>query len=281
MAASPAWRIDRPTGATTGTAATRGARLRRMSRVSQTLKFGYQGGYLESDATTFTNTHNLAYRVNNGVPNQLTQNLNPFLAAQRTRFDGVYAQVQRTAGGFALQGAIRFDRAWSWFPAAQIGPTRFLPNPITFPETTGVDAYTDISPRMGVVYDSSATRGRRSRSTSAGISRASTGRQRPTAARTHRRVTTTVNRAWTDANANFVPDCDLLNPALQDLRPAAAISADRSPTRVSEPRHSATRTIRRCCRAGACGRRTGPSACRCSRNWPAARRSRRDISAGG
>ena len=27
-----------------------------------------------------------------------------------------------------------------------------------------------------------------------------------------------VTRAWTDANHNFVPDCDLLNPAAQDLR---------------------------------------------------------------
>ena len=27
-----------------------------------------------------------------------------------------------------------------------------------------------------------------------------------------------VTRAWTDANQNFVPDCDLLNPAAQDLR---------------------------------------------------------------
>src|SRR4029450_10536354 len=27
-----------------------------------------------------------------------------------------------------------------------------------------------------------------------------------------------VTRAWTDENQNFVPDCDLLNPAAQDLR---------------------------------------------------------------
>src|SRR5262249_24465214 len=27
-----------------------------------------------------------------------------------------------------------------------------------------------------------------------------------------------VTRAWTDANRNLVPDCDLLNPAAQDLR---------------------------------------------------------------
>ena len=26
-------------------------------------------------------------------------------------------------------------------------------------------------------------------------------------------------RAWTDANRNFVPDCNLMNPDAQDLRP--------------------------------------------------------------
>jgi hypothetical protein len=31
-------------------------------------------------------------------------------------------------------------------------------------------------------------------------------------------VATTTNRAWTDANRNYVADCDLLNPAAQDLR---------------------------------------------------------------
>jgi hypothetical protein len=185
---------------------------------TQTLKFGYQGGYLVNDITNFTNTQNLAFRVNNGVPNQLTQNLHPFLSAVRTRYDAAYAQAQRTAGRFTLQGALRFDRAWSWFPAAQIGPTRFLPTPIAFPETTGVDAYTDLSPRAGVVYDLS---GNAKTSVKVNIGRylalASTagtyGGPRPTG-----RVTTTANRAWTDGNRNFVPDCDLLNPNDQDLR---------------------------------------------------------------
>lgn len=186
---------------------------------TRTLKFGYQGGYLVNDSTSFTNTQNLAFRVNNGVPNQLTQNLHPFLSAVRTRYDAAYAQAQRTAGRFTLQGALRFDRAWSWFPAAQIGPTRFLPTPIVFPETTGVDAYTDLSPRVGVVYDIS---GNAKTSLKVNIGRylalagtgATYGGPRPTG-----RVTTTANRPWTDANRNFVPDCDLLNPLQQDLRP--------------------------------------------------------------
>ena len=30
------------------------------------------------------------------------------------------------------------------------------------------------------------------------------------------RIVTTTTRAWTDGNANFTPDCNLLNPARQD-----------------------------------------------------------------
>ena len=36
-----------------------------------------------------------------------------------------------------------------------------------------------------------------------------------------------VTRAWTDANRNFVPDCDLLNPAAQDLRASGGDSVRR------------------------------------------------------
>jgi hypothetical protein len=30
------------------------------------------------------------------------------------------------------------------------------------------------------------------------------------------RIQTTVGRTWVDANGNFNPDCDLLNPAAQN-----------------------------------------------------------------
>ena len=48
---------------------------------------------------------------------------------------------------------MRFDRARSWFPAQQEGPSRFLPVPIIIPETRGVDSYKDITPRLGASYD--------------------------------------------------------------------------------------------------------------------------------
>ena len=56
-------------------------------------------------------------------------------------------------GRLTLQGALRFDRAWSYSPEQTIGPTTFLPTPLMFPETPGVDGYKDISPRGGVAYD--------------------------------------------------------------------------------------------------------------------------------
>ena len=57
------------------------------------------------------------------------------------------------AARMTLQGALRYDHAWSYYPAQQIGPTRFLPTPLMFPETQGVIGYNDIDPRFGVAYD--------------------------------------------------------------------------------------------------------------------------------
>ena len=52
-----------------------------------------------------------------------------------------------------LQGALRFDHAWSYFPDQQIGPVTFLPTPVFFEAQPGVAGYNDITPRGGVAYD--------------------------------------------------------------------------------------------------------------------------------
>ena len=68
-------------------------------------------------------------------------------------WDAVFVQERWTRDRLTLQGAVRFDRARSWFPAQQEGPSRFLPVPIIVPETAGVDSYKDITPRLGAAYD--------------------------------------------------------------------------------------------------------------------------------
>ena len=120
---------------------------------AHSLKVGYQGTFLSSDRSWFTNDQNLTYRFNNGVPNQLTQSISPWTNRSRAAFHAFFVQEQWTLRRLTLQGALRFDRATSWYLDQQAGPSRFVPEAIVFPETKGVDSYKDLTPRMGVAYD--------------------------------------------------------------------------------------------------------------------------------
>ena len=117
------------------------------------LKVGYQQTLMTDDRTWMTNNQSLTYRVDNGVPNQLTQSISPWVNNARAGWQAWFVQEQWTLGQLTLQGAVRFDRAWSWFPEQQEGPSRFLPTPIVVPETRGIDSYKDITPRFGIAYD--------------------------------------------------------------------------------------------------------------------------------
>ena len=116
-------------------------------------KVGYQHTLMTDDRTWYTNSTDLWYRFNNGVPNQLTQTISPWVNNARAGWHAVFAQEQWTMGRLTLQGAVRFDVARSWFPEQNIGPDRFLPVAYHFPETKGIDSYKDITPRLGVAYD--------------------------------------------------------------------------------------------------------------------------------
>jgi hypothetical protein len=181
------------------------------------MKFGYQGAFHSYNPKTFTNDLFLQYRVNNGVPNQLTQSLQPFDRHDRVRYTALYAQEQWTRGRMTLQGALRYDNAWSYFNEQRVGPTRFAPVGIVYPKTEGVTGFHDITPRLGVAYDLFGT-GRTSIKVNAGrYLEAAAALGIYSASNPVTRISTTATRTWTDSNSNWVPDCDLLNPAAQNL----------------------------------------------------------------
>jgi hypothetical protein len=192
---------------------------------AHSMKVGYLGTYFKDDRTWFTNDQNLAYQFNNGAPNRLSQLISPWVNDARASWDAVFAQEQWTLGRLTVQGALRFDVARSWYPEQQIGPSRFLPTPITFPETKGVDSYKDFSPRVGVAYDVFGN-GRTAIKANVGkyLEGVGTSGNYANANPTLRMPNTLgpfntqgITRAWTDSNNNFVPDCDLTNSAAQNL----------------------------------------------------------------
>jgi hypothetical protein len=186
---------------------------------THSFKVGYQGTLMTDDRTWHSNSQNLYYRFNNGIPNQLTQTISPWINNGRAGWNALFVQEQWTKDRLTLQGAMRYDRARSWFPAQKIGPTRFLPVAYDFPETDGVNAYNDITPRMGLAYDVFGN-GRTAVKMNVGKYLEGVGVQLTYANSnpTLRVPTSTgpfgvqgVSRTWIDADGDLVADCDFSN----------------------------------------------------------------------
>ena len=178
---------------------------------SHNLKLGYQGAF-HVDNRTNTTPPNLTYRFSNAVPNRITENLDPFNYQSRVRYHALYAQDQWTHDRLTVQGALRFDHSWSFYPEQQVGPTRFLPQGIFFDETQGVLGYNDISPRVGVAYDVFGT-GKTAIKFNMGkyLEAAVNDNGAYSLLAPSRRLSTSTNRTWSDVNKDYVPDCDLQN----------------------------------------------------------------------
>lgn len=182
------------------------------------LKVGYQGSFQRSDRTALTNQQQMTYRFDNGVPNQFTFRLPTWLTADRTMAYGVYVQDQWTVGRLTLQGALRYDRAWSWSPAEHNGTevvSPFNAAPISFERTVSVSGYNDVSPRLGAAYDVFGN-GRTAMKVNAGrYLGPATNDRNYTVNNPATRIVQSVSRNWMDGNNNLIVDCDVLNPAQQ------------------------------------------------------------------
>jgi hypothetical protein len=183
---------------------------------AQSLKVGYQGGYLVYTTRDSMNTQNLTYTLSGSRPISLTQSLLPFERSDRLRYDAFYVQEQWTLDRLTLQGAVRYDHAESWFPPASVGPTRFLPERVSFPRTEGVAGFSDLTPRVGVAYDltgdgKTSVKVNLGRYLEAAALLGIYSSQNPVT-----RMDTSEGRSWNDGNGNYVADCDLLNPGAQN-----------------------------------------------------------------
>ena len=181
---------------------------------SHNMKFGYQGAFHVDNRAP--GGPDIAYRVQNGTPNQLTERIREFRSSSRVRYNALYAQDQWTHGRMSFSGGLRYDHSWSYYPEQSIGGVRFLEAITTFPDSKGVEGYNDITPRLGAVYDLFGT-GKTALKFNAGryLEAAVNDNGNYSRLLPASRVPQSVTRNWTDRDGDYEPDCDLLNPLNQ------------------------------------------------------------------
>ena len=184
---------------------------------AHSFKVGYQAAF-EVYRQIQNVDNQVSYTFNNGVPTQFTMRDGPHEQSNRTRYDGFYAQDQWTHGRLTLQGALRYEHAWSWFPDGENGilADNSFGSHFIFPRQDGVTGFNDITPRMGAAYD---LFGNGKTSVKVNISKYLETAQNGGLYTINNPAVTfqqTTNRSWTDGNRNFVPDCNLMNPAAQN-----------------------------------------------------------------
>ena len=196
------------------------------------MKVGYQGAYIRVKNWFLVNEPQLAYRFNQGVPNQFTFRLPEWHQSDRTGTAALYVQDKWTRGRLTLQGALRYDRAWSFTPAEFNGTdltSPFNAAPISFPRTPGVDSFNDITPRFGAAYDVFGNGKTALKFNIGHYLDSATNDSEYTSNSPAARIVRTGTRNWDDRffpvgdprRDNKVIDCDIMNFAANGECPAA------------------------------------------------------------
>jgi hypothetical protein len=175
--------------------------------------YGLGGGHrtMSDRSPSQVNGLPVAYTFLRGVPTGLTQYASPLLVRTQMAPDlGIFVQDRwRATDRLTLSGGLRFDWMRQSAPANCL-PAGLLVPARCFDALENVPNWKDLSPRFGLVWD---PRGEGRTAVKFGINRyvigATTGMANAFAPVNSAVSSTT--RGWSDANGNFLPDCDLAN----------------------------------------------------------------------
>jgi hypothetical protein len=188
------------------------------------MKFGYQGGFSTPTKNYYYDSTVIQVRTNNGVPNQITQNL-AYPGWLRTGRHVIpvnfYGQDQWTRKRLTLQGGVRWDHGITNYTSDPIGGLPdypLMPTQVSFPtgSTQGIN-WNDVTPRAGAAYD---LFGNGKTAVKASIGKYMEGLSSLFGLDMNPifRIPTMTTRPWLNpTNFNFTnsPGCNLANPAAQ------------------------------------------------------------------
>ena len=149
------------------------------------------------------------YTFRDGAPQSLRLWASPLtLTSDVTPNLGLYAQDQWTIRNLTLNLGVRFDYLHARVPAQTSDAGRFVPER-TFGAVDNVPDWTDVEPRLGIAYDLFGN-GKTAIKGSIGRYAISEAVSLAAAANPAASMVTSATRTWTDANGDYVPDCQLL-----------------------------------------------------------------------
>ena len=179
---------------------------------SHAFKIGFNNGNGSTSSTTY-NFQPFSYTFLNGVPQQITEWATPYGSTTNLDNDlGVYVQDKWTHRRVTLSLGLRYDYSTTSVPSQSLGPGVLVPNrSASFPAQSGLK-WQDVTPKTGVSYD---LFGNGSTAVKVVFSKYLQGQLTGLASSLNpiSTLVTSATRTWSDANHNFVPDCDLQNPA--------------------------------------------------------------------
>ena len=190
---------------------------------SHALKVGISDyhGIQTYNSPELNNAYNI--RMLNGIPNQITERQNQYMGIKggvRAEM-GAFVQDRWTVNRLTVNGGLRFDYNHTGWDEYHFGPGPLVPNRNFTVAEEDFYKFKDLSPRVGGAYD---IFGNGRTAIKANIGKYGLALDPTQGVPARDRIVPRVTRSWTDADGDFTPDCDLINPLAQS--PATTGSID-------------------------------------------------------